>query len=303
MDFEATCERAEWCERRWQHEIIEFPAVLLDAGNLEVVDEFRAFVRPTERPRLTAFCTELTSITQAEVDGGELLPVVLGRFSAWLTGHGLDAAAVLPVTCGDWDLKTMLPVECGRKWLEYPDALRRWCNIKDLFTQATQQSSRGMAGMLRTLGLRLEGHHHSGIDDSRNIARIFQTLLRRFGQAHCSPRLCGDRSGSGAAAVFGATGTSTISSRTAPMLTPSEKGFLKACKLVRDIWKLESQDGLAKNQVDKISKKPDALLDVRELLKLIPGDSDLRQKHRDVVIAASGTSCVTALATLDEMPS
>lgn len=33
--------------------------------------------------------------------------------------------------------------------------------------------------MLRVLKLELEGTHHSGIDDSRNIARIAQELIRQ----------------------------------------------------------------------------------------------------------------------------
>jgi len=37
----------------------------------------------------------------------------------------------------------------------------------------------GMAGMLSSLGLTLEGRHHSGIDDCRNIARIAKELCRR----------------------------------------------------------------------------------------------------------------------------
>jgi hypothetical protein len=45
MDFEATCEENV---RGWPNEIIEFPAVLIDRISLETVDEFRAFVRPTE---------------------------------------------------------------------------------------------------------------------------------------------------------------------------------------------------------------------------------------------------------------
>jgi hypothetical protein len=35
----------------------------------------------------------------------------------------------------------------------------------------------GMAGMLESLGLKLEGRHHSGIDDSNNIARIVTKLV------------------------------------------------------------------------------------------------------------------------------
>ena len=51
----------------------EFPICLMKwqdrdrhmkASNLQVVDEFRSFVRPSWRPILSSFCTELTGITQ-----------------------------------------------------------------------------------------------------------------------------------------------------------------------------------------------------------------------------------------------
>ena len=44
--------------------MIEFPTVLMDAGSLEVLDEFRAYVRPVQNPTLTPFCTALTGIQQ-----------------------------------------------------------------------------------------------------------------------------------------------------------------------------------------------------------------------------------------------
>mmetsp|Transcript_88649 Transcript_88649/g.228640 ORF Transcript_88649/g.228640 Transcript_88649/m.228640 type:complete len:300 (-) Transcript_88649:130-1029(-) len=177
MDFEATCERDD---RSWPNEIIEFPAVLLDARTLEVVSEFREFVRPTERPKLTAFCTELTGIQQDQVSGADILEGVLGRFDEWLRSHVADDEFALPVICGDWDLRQMLPKEARRKQLKYPSALRTWCNLKLSFGEATGTRAQGMAGMLHFLGLELVGRHHSGIDDARNIARILVELVRRF---------------------------------------------------------------------------------------------------------------------------
>ena len=185
VDFEATCERDD---RLWPNEIIEFPAVLLDAVTLATVDEFRALVRPTERPRLTAFCTELTSITQADVDAAEPLAPTLKKFKRWLGGHGLlDAPrTALTVTCGDWDLGHLMPSECGRKGLDgmVPAVLRRWCNVKLPFAEATaSRKSPGMGEMLKALHLPLVGHHHLGIDDSRNIAQIAASLARDRGIA------------------------------------------------------------------------------------------------------------------------
>ena len=49
VDFECTCEDQE---EPFVHEIIEFPAVLLDMITRREVRHFHAFVKPTERPVL-----------------------------------------------------------------------------------------------------------------------------------------------------------------------------------------------------------------------------------------------------------
>ncbi len=52
-------------------EVIEFPTVLVDAVSLQVIEEFRVYVRPVRNPALTPFCTSLTGIEQ------------VGAHSAW----------------------------------------------------------------------------------------------------------------------------------------------------------------------------------------------------------------------------
>ena len=92
VDVEATCEEGDF--RAVDHEIIELPVVLLDlqpagGGVPSVVDHFHSFVRPTERPRLSDFCTGLTGVTQAQVDAAPTLPQVLDAVHAWLASRGL----------------------------------------------------------------------------------------------------------------------------------------------------------------------------------------------------------------------
>lgn len=36
-----------------------------------------------------------------------------------------------------------------------------------------------MVGMLQGMNLKLDGHHHSGIDDSKNIAKVVIALLQK----------------------------------------------------------------------------------------------------------------------------
>ena len=187
MDFEATCHRTD---RSWKNEIIEWPCVLISTETHQVVDEFRSMVRPTERPILTPFCTELTSIEQVDVAEAPTLEEVLVSFDRWLTSHGVSESGALSVWCGDWDLKTCLPNECRRKGLFglVPPVLRRWCNVKIPFNEVTStRKCKGMDGMLETLGLELTGHHHLGIDDARNIAKMVCELAQRCGNGVIAP--------------------------------------------------------------------------------------------------------------------
>ena len=52
-------------------------------------------------------------------------------------------------------------------------------HTQDHFLAVTGKKGHSMKTMLRDLHLELEGRHHSGIDDSRNIAKILRTLAQR----------------------------------------------------------------------------------------------------------------------------
>jgi len=187
MDFEATCNDKD---RKWKNEIIEWPCVLISTQTHRIVDEFRSMVRPTERPTLTPFCTKLTSIEQDDIAGAPTLEEVLVDFDRWLASHGISESGALSVWCGDWDLKTCLPNECRRKGLFglVSPVLRSWCNVKFAFNEVRGTRKRmGMDRMLETLGLELTGHHHLGIDDAHNIAKIVCELARCGGNAVIEP--------------------------------------------------------------------------------------------------------------------
>ena len=56
IDFEATCEKEN--PKDYQHEIIEFPAVLVDAETLEVVKPFHIFFQHFLRRCCLQVCNE-----------------------------------------------------------------------------------------------------------------------------------------------------------------------------------------------------------------------------------------------------
>ncbi|KAJ3166010.1 hypothetical protein HK101_012013 [Irineochytrium annulatum] len=188
LDFEATCNSVDG---KKDHsfgplEIIEFPTVLIDTTlpGFPVVAEFREYVKPVKNRVLTEFCTGLTGITQDQVDAADPFPQVLQRYSQFVTDHGLTTENCLVVTCGDWDLKTMLPAQMrilAAGAVAAPELLSRWNNVKKSFSRhmgaSSQDMKAGMAGMLRMMGLELEGRHHSGLDDCRNISKIVRQML------------------------------------------------------------------------------------------------------------------------------
>lgn len=170
IDVEATCERGGLLPPK-ETEIIEIGAVLVRSGSFEPEGEFQTFIRPVAHPRLTAFCTELTSITQNDVARAPIFPAAIASLSAFIAGR--DA---LFCSWGEYD-RNQFKRDAQRHRVSLPFGGRH-LNLKALFSETLGESERfGMAGALRRVGLRLEGTHHRGIDDARNIAKILPYAL------------------------------------------------------------------------------------------------------------------------------
>jgi inhibitor of KinA sporulation pathway (predicted exonuclease) len=168
MDLEASCWEAAWVRHRM--ETIEIGAVRLD-GALQVVDEFDTFVRPVAFPRLSSFCTKLTSITQDQVDAADTFPKAFARFVTWM---GPDARLV---TWGAFDLG-QFRMDCERHDMVFPERLAAaHLNLKTAFSRWKDRKRVAVPDALDLLGLPHIGHAHRGIDDARNIARIAQATL------------------------------------------------------------------------------------------------------------------------------
>ena len=174
LDLEATC----WKTRQKNHtnEIIEIGAVMIDEKG-EKLSEFCRFIKPSKHPILSDFCKELTSITQTQVENAQHFPEVLKAFQDWvgieeeqdykLCSWGFYDAKQFQKDCQLWGLDTA--------WL------KPHISIKHQYT-VVKGLSRNM-GMKRALaleGIPLEGTHHRGIDDARNIAKIFVRYLEEW---------------------------------------------------------------------------------------------------------------------------
>lgn len=189
MDFEATCDD-DMKAKKMDHEIIEFPSVLLKYENDEVkiVSEFQMFCKPKFNPTLTPFCENLTGIKQEQVDKGVDFPVAFAEHYNWLRSCIPDFYKVYSehrvfiVTCGRWDLEVMIPKEYNIWKLsgnQIPKIYTKFSNCKDEYKYFYNRTKvYGMTYMLNDQGIMLEGRHHSGIDDCRNIAKIVCKMIK-----------------------------------------------------------------------------------------------------------------------------
>lgn len=171
VDLEATC-----CDRdsipRNQMETIEIGAVMVDATSLKAIAEFQTFVHPVKHAQLTKFCTELTSITQTEVDSAPRFPAAITAFHQWT----LQYPSCLFCSWGKFD-QHQLKQDCRSHSVAYPFSSKHF-NIKTRFARSQRLQRRvGMLQALELIGSVLEGTQHRGIDDARNIAKLLPYAL------------------------------------------------------------------------------------------------------------------------------
>ena len=145
---------------------------MVDGESLQSIDEFQSFVRPVRNPQLTPFCTELTGITQHDVDVAPRYPGVLPGLIGWFSAY----PDCLFCSWGDYD-RRQFERDCEYYGLEYP-FLSGHLNLKDAYAQ--QRGLRrgcGLDRVLKSEGIPFEGRHHRGIDDARNIAKLLPLIF------------------------------------------------------------------------------------------------------------------------------
>lgn len=169
FDLEATC---------WegvdvgQNEIIEIGAVKIN-DQKQIISEFERFVKPLKHPILSDFCMSLTSIKQEDVNNAGYFNTVAEEFKHWI---GYSAENYILCSWGLYD-KKQFESDCQLFSMD-TDWVLPHVNLKQQHGRIRKlQRAIGMKNALQLEGIPLEGTHHRGIDDARNIAKIF---LRYF---------------------------------------------------------------------------------------------------------------------------
>jgi inhibitor of KinA sporulation pathway (predicted exonuclease) len=169
IDLESTCWKGEPPEGQ-QREIIEIGLCVLDVSTCHRLDNPSLIVRPS-RSTVSAYCTELTTLTQQDVEAGMTLAE-----ACQILRDEYGSAQRIWASYGDYD-RLMFQASCRVLGVEYPFGHRHF-NVKSLFAAA--HALRREVSLDRAMAMMrwpLEGTHHRGGDDAWNIAHILGHLL------------------------------------------------------------------------------------------------------------------------------
>lgn len=173
LDLEATCWQGNDMDRR--QEVIELAAYHVN-GYGELGDHFASFVKPIDHPRLSAYCTDLTGITQDAVDKARKFDVVILRFQDWL--DTIDHPQLL-CTWGAKDLPMLLE-ECKRHDIDY-DFFPPVINLKSQYARIHKLYKQvGLMKAIEHSGFEFEGAAHRAIHDAYNTSKLFIQLLDKW---------------------------------------------------------------------------------------------------------------------------
>lgn len=178
IDLESTC----WNDQHGnynrpdgqQSEIIEIGVCELDVPGRQIVSSESILVCPV-RSTVSEFCTQLTTLTQEQVEAG----ISLHDACKKLRKHYRTDRRIW-ASWGDYD-RVQFERTCKTNEIKYPFG-RTHLNIKTLFAlHHALKSEIGMDQALDFLKIKLEGTHHRGVDDAKNIAKLLLTLLPKKG--------------------------------------------------------------------------------------------------------------------------
>jgi inhibitor of KinA sporulation pathway (predicted exonuclease) len=171
IDLEATCWQSTIPEGQ-ENEIIEIGLAVLDSKTGEITQNQGLLIKP-QRSVVSLFCTELTTITQDLLDKNgisfeEAIKKLVSEYQPDLHTW---------VSYGQYDMN-MIKKQCKSFGIAYPMGDQH-INVKTLVAEKLNlQKPTGMNGALHLLDIPLEGTHHRGIDDAKNIAKILNWCLQ-----------------------------------------------------------------------------------------------------------------------------
>ena len=164
-------------ERNWSgeneyREIVQVGAVKVETDNFKELDSFSVFVKPKINPELSAFFTELTGITQEEVDKeGIDFKTAIEQFSRWSGDLSLYSWKG-----GDDDV---LMENCRLLGITFPFEGSRFGTIGKVFQENGVSIENYMSStIIEAFGKKTTHRGHNALNDARTIVDGLKELSR-----------------------------------------------------------------------------------------------------------------------------
>jgi len=176
VDVESTCWEPAYTQPKNEiSEIIEIGVSVVDINRLTILSSESILIKP-QRSKQSDFCIRLTSITPEMLKDGITYQMACHHLETQYQSYNKTM-----VSWGDYD-RTMFNRCCSEYGCKYPFG-KRHMNLKNTFTILHGLSREpGMDAALKMLDIPLEGTHHRGGDDAKNIAKILVHTLSKFRQ-------------------------------------------------------------------------------------------------------------------------
>jgi len=173
IDIESTCWEGGYPPRGEANDIIEIGLTPLEVATGQRLEKRSILVRP-ERSHVSPFCTQLTTLTQEQVDVG-----IAFKDACRILEDEYHSGQRLWASFGDYD-RRQFEKQCRDQGVRYPFG-RSHLNAKTLFALSRALPSEiGLPQALALLSLPLEGTHHRGHDDAWNIAAVLWETLKKM---------------------------------------------------------------------------------------------------------------------------
>ncbi|MFX1294855.1 MAG: exonuclease domain-containing protein [Promethearchaeota archaeon] len=171
IDVEATCWKGDPPNGQ-EKEIIEIGVCLVDVKAGKRIDNSkRSIIVKPKNSTVSEYCTQLTNITQNEVNKG----ISLKEACEILKKEYLTKSRTW-ASWGDYD-KWKFETECKSKNIDYPFN-ESHINVKNRFALDKRlEYEVKLSKALEIMNLSFEGFEHRGVDDAYNIALLLAHLI------------------------------------------------------------------------------------------------------------------------------
>ena len=165
--------------RRWSgpgeyFEVVQIGAIVLELeSNLPEIAAFEVLTRPVFNPTLSDYFTELTGISNTDLEVGALsFADGFGQFVQFCAGANR-------IVCNGWDDR-MLRDNCDWRGVVWPFVAGSFGNLRPMFENRVGKLNNAAwsSNMPVSLGLPAPGGAHTGLGDVRAIAIALRAMLR-----------------------------------------------------------------------------------------------------------------------------